>query len=340
MYKNASEEKLLKQINLSDLTAVAYLKDPKGRRDHTFGLFSSSRNYHFQAASEKDARSWVELIRYESRIDEEEESMVFASPIAKRNTYQGLGQSMRSSEEQWERERLGSSSPEPLDNPKASTTRDGVRIPGIRKLSGHELDYSGAEHGSYSDFSDTAPTRAHETSGVASSTSAIRYASAANTVASQSTPMRPPTGRNTSQSNNLKVEVDDERVIWHGYLLCLKSKGGVRQWKKLWVVLRPKNLAFYKNEEVYPYGPHSSQALRFVQEYSAHLLIPLSCIINAIEIDPISRSKSHCFQIIAEEKTYRFCAPSEESLARCLGALKSQLAKRKEKKEMIIRKSG
>ena len=43
---------------------------------------------------------------------------------------------------------------------------------------------------------------------------------------------------------------DDERVIWNGYLLCLKSKGGVKQWKKLWVVLRPKNLAFYKNEQV------------------------------------------------------------------------------------------
>jgi hypothetical protein len=35
-------------------------------------------------------------------------------------------------------------------------------------------------------------------------------------------------------------------------------------------------------------------------------------------------------QIIAEEKSYRFCAPSEEALARWLGALKSQLARRKE----------
>ena len=35
-------------------------------------------------------------------------------------------------------------------------------------------------------------------------------------------------------------------------------------------------------------------------------------------------------QIIAEEKSYRFCASSEDALAEWLGALKSQLAKRKE----------
>lgn len=36
-------------------------------------------------------------------------------------------------------------------------------------------------------------------------------------------------------------------------------------------------------------------------------------------------------QIIAEEKTYRFCAPSEEALARWLGAVKSLIVKRRGK---------
>ena len=337
MYKNASEEKLLKQIILSDLTAVAYLKDPKGRRDHTFGLFSSSRNYHFQAVSEKDARSWVELIRYESRIDEEEESMIFTSPVAEKTTNQVPGQNLRRSEDQWDQERLGSSSPEPPDNLRPSTTRDGIRIPGVKQTPAHELDYSGAEHGSYSDFSDTAPTCAYGSSATTSSNSALRNLPPGTAAISQTIPIRPPTGHSASQSNGLITDVDDERVIWHGYLLCLKSKGGVRQWKKLWVVLRPKNLVFYKNEEVRHCSLATSQALTRAQEYSAHLLIPLSGIINAVEIDPISRSKSHCFQIIAEEKTYRFCAPEEESLARCLGTLKSQLARRKEK-EVMTRK--
>lgn len=75
-------------------------------------------------------------------------------------------------------------------------------------------------------------------------------------------------------------------------------------------------MAFYKNDE----------------EYAANLIIPLSNIINAVEIDPISRSKAHCMQVIAEEKSYRFCASSEDALAEWLGALKSQLTKRKDKK--------
>jgi hypothetical protein len=66
------------------------------------------------------------------------------------------------------------------------------------------------------------------------------------------------------------------------------------------------------------------------QEYSAQLIIPLSSIISAVEIDPISKSKPNCMELIAEEKRYRFCAPDEESLDRWLGALKSLLAKRKE----------
>ena len=46
-------------------------------------------------------------------------------------------------------------------------------------------------------------------------------------------------------------------------------------------------------------------------------------------------------QVIVEEKSYRFCAPSEDALAEWLGALKSQLARRKEKEsQMTKRKSG
>lgn len=46
---------------------------------------------------------------------------------------------------------------------------------------------------------------------------------------------------------------DPDRVICHGWLQCLHSKRGVRQWKKLWVVLRPVSLALYKDERVRPF---------------------------------------------------------------------------------------
>ncbi|KAL8720362.1 MAG: hypothetical protein Q9181_007921, partial [Wetmoreana brouardii] len=57
-YKSPSEERLHKQISLSDLNAVAHLKDRKGRRENLFCLYTPARNYHFQARDEKDAKAW------------------------------------------------------------------------------------------------------------------------------------------------------------------------------------------------------------------------------------------------------------------------------------------
>lgn len=81
----------------------------------------------------------------------------------------------------------------------------------------------------------------------------------------------------------------------------------------MWMVLRPKALALYKTEE----------------EYSAIVIFPFHNIIDAVEIDAISKTKTSCMQIITEERNYRFCAFDEESLAKWLGALKSLFAKRK-----------
>jgi hypothetical protein len=56
----------------------------------------------------------------------------------------------------------------------------------------------------------------------------------------------------------------------------------------------------------------------------------MSQVVNAAEIDPISRSKNFCLQIITEDRPiYRLCAPDEESLAKWLGAFKSILIARK-----------
>lgn len=58
-------------------------------------------------------------------------------------------------------------------------------------------------------------------------------------------------------------------------------------------------------------------------------VIPMSQVINAAEIDPMSRSKNFCLQVITEDRTYRFCAPDEEALTKWLGAMKSVLVARK-----------
>ena len=187
----------------------------------------------------------MELIKSEARIDGGEQNNYAGNPGTHEANLEQTGL------QHFEHERLGSSSPEPSEVPPrySTTTRDGIRIPSIRRLSAHELEYSGDELTHYSDFSD-APPQSH------SQPTSLGVFINDNPYAPHQLPS---TARNASQVSGFHLE-PDERVVWHGFLLCLKTKGGVRQWKKLWVVLRPKNLAFYKNAEVsspWPQGLHT-----------------------------------------------------------------------------------
>lgn len=323
VYKNNTEAKLLKQVNLNDITAVAVLKDPKGRRGHMFGVFSPSRNFHLQAASDADARAWVDLIKREARVDEDE-SMVYGSPPPNEKASHPIDHYIFSGDEgDIPYDRQISSSPEPMDIPDSyTTTRDGVRIPALRQGSHDQsnLDYSGPEQGSFSDYSDAGAPRVRKSVQIQVPESEVSKVNASASAANGSLEEqpRPSMGRNVSGSSAYagNGQEDTERVIYHGWLLYLKTKGGVKQWKRVWAVLRPNNISFYKNED----------------EYSAQLIVPISSILSAVEIDAISKSKTNCMQIIAEEERFKFNAPSEEALARWLGAVRSQLAKRNQRR--------
>lgn len=128
--------------------------------------------------------------------------------------------------------RLGSSSPEFGTNPGAVK----IRAMGGGGISSQTLDYSGAEVGSFSSMSDGARISQLSLGGAIDS-------------GAETEPPHPGVDRNMSGFSSHDA-MDDSRVVWHGYLYCLKSKGGVKQWKKYWVVLRTANLAFYKTEEV------------------------------------------------------------------------------------------
>jgi len=335
IYRDTDETKLRHQITLSDLTAVARQRDPRGKAQHVFGLFSPSRNFHLEERTEKEAQEWVELIRREARIDEHEEDMTLASPGGQRSTYYGF-----------ERQHTGNISSAMVDRNTGYSSSDAEPVPmsfsarkdrgkaaasfGGRRAS-HTLDYSGPEGASFSDFSDSGPTARMSALSLSSpdnqqSAASVAYHQAnvvyGNTPASAISPV------NAGQASNLEnheprpapkesKEPDEERVLCHGWIYLLKSISGMRQWKKLWMVLRPKSLALYKNEE----------------EYSAVLVIPFGGIIDAVDVDPISHSKRFCLQVLTEEKNYRMCAPDEDSLDRWLGAFKSLLVKRREQKQ-------
>lgn len=312
IYKSDKESKLRHMIYTSELSAVTFLKDPKNKRQNIFGLFAPARNYHFEAPSLKDAQEWVELIRKDARIEEEEEHMFLASPVVRRQTFAPVGMMQNGSGTTKtlpnDSDRPASSSPEPID-PRSSRS-----VPSTARRLSHN-DYSGLsgnELASHSDFSDNEGQRAHGASiesltARSPGTSAIQLETGSND--------RPILGnRNGSQLSGLNLENDPDRVVWQGWLWLLNSKRGLKQWKNRWAVLRPRNLILYKDEA----------------EYKASFILALGAIVNIVDIDPVSRTKLHCFQAITDEKSYRFCAHDEEALVRCLGAFKSLLSKRRE----------
>lgn len=296
IYKNDDETGIRASITLSDVTAVASVR--KQNTAHVFGVFSSSKNYHFQGQSPADTADWIERISREARVDMQEEINLM-SPVVSRQP--GIGRELSGSSEESENDdRERPSSPEVIHwhvrarkgtRSRASTTQ---RQPSaVQDFSGNEMMTS------YSDFSDV-PRESTNRKEKAPTTGPVANRSVAQ--------------RNASQPGGVEAPTDAERVVYRGWLYCLKSKGGVKQWKKLWTVLRPKQIAFYKNE----------------QEYLATKIVSMSAVIDAAEIDPISKSKVYCLQFIMEDKTYRFCAPDEDSLAQWLGSLKSLVAKRAE----------
>ena len=346
IYKDPPEgTKLRHQLPLSDLTAVARQKDPKRKAKHVFGLFSPARNFHIEAPSEEEAQEWVELIRREARIDEEEEEMILMSPTKSRQEQPDVPENATNIQQSGHREHVLSSSsdaeatPAPLNrlkgcNPydaQAATTTPSALHSATRRPSQGLHVHSGNEAGSISDFSDTAFFRDSSLSLPKPSTEAtavpISPPSAADpiyhpttitntstsTTASASTSRRRPkrTTSNLSASAQSPFE-DSDRVIYHGYLHLLKSN--IRRWAHLWAVLRPKSLSFYKSEE----------------EYKALYLIPFDQIVDAVDIDPISKGKQHCFMVITEERNWRFAAGDEAGLEKWLGAIKSVVARRKE----------
>lgn len=307
VYKDEETTRLRVSITLSEVTAVATVKTPRSTRKHVFGIFTPSKNYRFEAPSERDAEDWIDRIRAETPRDEDDQAFLALSHKREPPTIQR--QFVDDTTDHSDQDAIARASSPELGralSPVAGSSSSpwaAARKPPIPITQ----DYSGNEITSYSELSDgPPPTRS----------SRLRSMPSIHTLsisAPEDKPVSSSLPRDTSRQSDLGILRDPERVVCQGYLQGLRIKGTVRQWKRLWVVLRPKTLAFYKDD----------------QEYSALKIISMSQVIDAAEVDPMSRSKRFCLQLIAEEKTYRLCAPDEESLARWLGAMKSIFAARK-----------
>lgn len=312
VYKDEDEARLLLSITLSDVAAVAPVHSTRSTREHVWGIFSPSQNYRFQSLSEQDAKSWIDRIRSEVHTDEEEEAIIAESKTKPWNPpgYTSDGEDHNAIMIPSEHSDIGE-----YEQTAMASSPDLIRTLSLGAR-GRNLpfaqDYSGNDMTEYSDLSDApgSSSRQPQQGGP------VKGKGSTSSSGHDQQVKRPSFARDYTSTGPLG---DLDRIICHGYLQCLRSKGGVRQWKKLWVVLRPVSLALYKDE----------------REYCAIRIIPMSQVINAAEIDPISRSKNFCLQIITEDRPiYRFCAPDEESLAKWLGALKSIIVGRKKAIEM------
>jgi hypothetical protein len=296
VYKDEETTRLRVSIPLSEVTAVTPVKSARSARKYVFGVFTPATNYRFEAPSQRDAEDWIQRIRAETPGNEDEQAFLAlttnrpAPPIIQK-------QLVEDTTDHSDFDLAGrASSPEPRHT--LSKRSQAPNLPYIQ-------DYSGNEATSFSEFSDGSPPTRNSHLRSMPSIHSLSLSAPEDKLG--------PLPGDTNKQSDLGILRDPERVACQGYLQGLRIQGTVRQWKRLWVVLRPKSLAFYKDDA----------------EYSALKIIPMSQVFDAAEVNPLSRSKTFCMQIIAEEKTYRLCAPDEESLARWLGSLKSILAARR-----------
>lgn len=209
---------------MSEVTAVAPFKSPRSKRQHLFAIYCSTGNYRFQAESQKDAEDWIQRIRSETRLDEEEAAFLALSKKKK---------SKKSAMKQFGEDSTSSSS-----------------RPSSPELGASLSPNSQARRFAYPpDFS--ANDMTSEWSDGPSNNITLRPKRSANNLSSPAQKGgQPPLAREGNRNTDVGILRDPERVLCNGYLQCLRTKGGVRTWKRYWVVLRPKSLGFYKNEKV------------------------------------------------------------------------------------------
>ncbi|KAJ5747463.1 uncharacterized protein N7511_009159 [Penicillium nucicola] len=299
VYKDEETTRLRVSIPLSEVTAVTPVKSARSTRKHVFGVFTPATNYRFEAPTQRDSEDWIQRIRAETPGNEDEQAFL---ALTNRHAPPAIHkQLVDETTDHSDFDLAGrASSPEPRYT--RSSRSHAPSLPYIQDYSGNE---GNGNEASFSEFSDGSPPTRNSHLRSMPSIHSLSLSAPEDKLS--------PLPRDTTKPSDMSILRDPERVACQGYLQGLRIQGTVRQWKRLWVVLRPKSLAFYKDDA----------------EYSALKIIPMAQVFDAAEVNPLSRSKTFCMQIIAEEKTYRLCAPDEESLALWLGSLKSILAARR-----------
>lgn len=239
------------QIDLSEITAVAPRKDRKGREEHTsvFGLFSPSKNYYFDAGEEAAASEWIKAVRAETGIDTQDRQVpVVRNVVAPQSVTQP--RTIRSFQPPIVLSHFNageelSSSPETM--PPGGTTQQIAVTRSMQIPRGQRPQPYGLSSHDYASQSDGSVVFGSARSSFSQSFSPGPHGAGNMVDTPISADVPPIPAINLTPSSPF---VMDERVLWHGFLHCMRFRRGVRHWKKYWVVLRNKQLALYKGQEV------------------------------------------------------------------------------------------
>ncbi|KAG0170063.1 hypothetical protein DFQ28_002588 [Apophysomyces sp. BC1034] len=310
MYKDSKEYKLLRIIDLHEIHSVVQVTS-KNKYKHVFAIITPKRMYYVQAKDQQDMNAWFEAIErtkaelrlYDadddaSSVDRDQEfAKDVISSYQSNHTANMLHQRRRSSGGVYDTTRrpsAGCIATSPVNERPGHVNVPPVDIPKARAHAAAEglSSYSTGHTYPLSPSSDS-QAQQHVAEGLASSEDEEDY-------------------NWEYDIANVQQEETRNRVLIEGYLLKLGRNKG---WRKRWFVLRTDTLAYYEDDK----------------EYSPHRVIPLTHIIDSLEIEPISKNKRFCLKIIIPKRSYVLCASTEVDLESWLDAL--SVAVRRAKKE-------
>ncbi|KAI8986965.1 hypothetical protein BDB01DRAFT_784119 [Pilobolus umbonatus] len=301
MYKDDREYKLLRIIDLHEIHKVVQVTS-KDKYKCVFAIVTPKRTYYVQAMDQTEMDDWISQINHakkELRLYDADDD---CSSVDRDEDVPSNTQQ----HQQLRDKRLGHEKPSkitPLDIPTRRSSQ--VYQPnnshpqyGVSSSSSVGTPLSEYSVGCNYPLSPTLDNNPHPIDGVASSEDDEEY---------------------SADKANYKAEENKNRVLIEGYLLKL---GRIKGWRKRWFVLRTDSLSYYENDK----------------EYSPHRIIPLSDIIDSLEISPISKSKQYCFKVITPKRNYILCTSTVNNLDSWLNAL--IVAVSRAKKEESALKSG
>lgn len=364
-YKDESEYKPRQVIPTADIMTAAMVSD-HSRPGH-FAVYTSQRTIHLRDEDPEDAKDWADSIRYAAnsvaesmlsssfqRLDVQnghprsspnahydmpplDVVLANASSGAERGTANSIGPQARG-QRGMERPTLETSmsdvapasSPAPAQPPpptnrsphsihgESLTTPQYTLVPHVSEsstgsfgspqtadlseLSDHDHDHS-PPHGLQ---------QRQDSFGDHSISPSSHEPNARGTFAGQEARGGETRGAYASDSDydHIPEYENNEKIIKQGYLYRLKNR--YNQWKRQWIVLSTTRILFFKTDNIHK---------------TPEKALTLDLVADAVDIEPLSKSKTLCMQLITDKHKVRFCADSEDDLTSWLASFKAALSR-------------